>query len=193
MLTVFIATRDGAETLPRTLSGYTRLVSPEGGWKLVLVDNGSEDDSARIARSFGERLPLVLLGEPRRGKNRALNRGLAELEGDLAVFSDDDAIPEPDWLVRLRAAADCHREYAVFGGRILPLWDTPPADWILQWVRTAPVFALTDSGLEEGPCDATKVWGPNMAIRASWFRGGYRFDERIGPNGSATYAMGGET
>jgi GT2 family glycosyltransferase len=193
VLTVFIATHNGAETLPRILTAYTELLPPPGGWKIVIIDNGSDDESARIARSFADRLPLVVIDEPRRGKNRALNAGLHQLEGDLAVFSDDDSLPEPDWLQRLRAAADHHPEYAVFGGRILALWEAEPEDWVLKWVRTAPVFGMTDADRDEGPCDPTRVWGPNMAIRAECLRQGYRFDERLGPNGSPTYSMGGET
>lgn len=193
VLTVFIASHDGAQTLPRVLAAYTQLLPPHGGWKVVIIDNGSDDDTAEIARSFAGRLPLVLLAEARRGKNRALNTGLRQLEGDLAVFSDDDSLPETDWLVRLRTAADQHPRYAVFGGRILPMWDATPDDWVHEWVRPAPVFSVTDAARKERPCDSTKVWGPNMAIRAEWFRKGYRFDERLGPNGSATYAMGGET
>jgi cellulose synthase/poly-beta-1,6-N-acetylglucosamine synthase-like glycosyltransferase len=193
MLTVFIATYNGAATLPRVLAAYTQLQPPAGGWKLVIIDNGSNDGSAQLAQSFADRLPLVCVCEPIRGKNRALNTGLLQLDGDLAVFSDDDTIPEVDWLVQLRSAADLHREYAVFGGVISPVWEATPDEWIAQWVRLAPVFSLTEPSLEEGPCDPTRVWGPNMAIRAELFEKGYRFDERLGPNGSATYAMGGET
>jgi GT2 family glycosyltransferase len=118
---------------------------------------------------------------------------LRELDGDLAVFSDDDSLPETDWLLRLRSAADAHPQYAVFGGRISPAWDVEPDEWILQWVRMGPVFCVTDPAWDDGPCEPTRVWGPNMALRAEFFRGGYRFDERIGPQGSAVYAMGGET
>jgi len=193
VLTVFIATHNGAATLPRVLASYLELQPPEGGWKVVIIDNGSTDDSPQRIRSFADRLPLVCLSEPRRGKNRALNIGMPALEGDLAVFGDDDGIPDADWLVQLRRSADHHRDCAVFGGPISPVWDAPPADWILQWVRLAPVFSATDPAWPEGPCDPTQVWGPNMAVRADLFRKGHRFDERLGPNGSAVYAMGGET
>jgi hypothetical protein len=73
------------------------------------------------------------------------------------------------------------------------MWSVQPPEWITRWVRLAPVFALTDPAWEEGPCDAARIWGPNMAIRAEPLRSGFRFDERLGPDGSATYAMGGET
>jgi glycosyltransferase involved in cell wall biosynthesis len=192
VLTVFIATRDGAATLPRVLDAYTRLLPPPGAWKLVIVDNASRDDSCRIARSFALRLPLNVRSEPGPGKNRALNTGLRELEGDLAVFSDDDTLPDREWLVALRAAADDHPEYAVFGGPIEPIWDEEPGEWI-RWVRMNAAFAVTDAAWEEGPCDTGRVWGANMAVRAELFAKGYRFDERLGPNGSPIYAMGGET
>jgi GT2 family glycosyltransferase len=193
VLTVLVATHNGAATLSRVLDSYARLRPPEGGWRLVVIDNGSEDGSARVARAFAGSLPLVTLSEPRRGKNRALNAGLRELRGDLAVFSDDDGLPDPSWLVQLRRAADAHPGYGIFGGPIEPLWIAEPDDWILRWVRLAPVFSVTDPAWGEGPCDPTRVWGPNMAIRAELFAKGYRFDERLGPDGSDTYAMGGET
>lgn len=193
MLTVFVATAHRAYLLKRVLSSYTELLPPRGGWKLVLIHNGDDDGSARIARSFSDRLPLAVVSEPWRGKNRALNSGLRELDGDLAVFSDDDCLPDGDWLVRVRAAADIHPEYAVFGGAIVPLWSQAPEDWILRSVRLGPTFAVTDPAWEEGPCDPARVWGPNMAIRAWPLRKGFRFDEGLGPNGSETYAMGGET
>jgi GT2 family glycosyltransferase len=193
VLTVFIATHNGAATLPRVLAAYTKLIAPSGAWKLVLIDNVSDDTSGAIAQSFAGRLPLVLRREARRGKNRALNSGLCELAGDLAVFSDDDTVPEPDWLVRLRTAADQHQAYGIFGGRIVPRWDIEPDEWIREWVPAAPVFSATEATRTDGPCEPTKIWGPNMAIRAECFARGHRFDERIGPDGSAIYAMGGET
>jgi len=193
VLTVFMATRNGAATLPRALAAYVALRPPAGGWKLVVVDNGSADDSAAIVRSFADRLPLVVLTEPRPGKNRALNRALAELEGDLAVFSDDDALPEPDWLVALREAADRQPAHDVFGGGILPAWDGEPEPWVRDWVRAVPVYGVHDEPRDDGPCDPTRVFGTNMAVRAKWFRAGYRFDEQLGPDGTTTYAMGSET
>ncbi|MBX3024629.1 glycosyltransferase family 2 protein [bacterium] len=193
MLTVLIATHNGAETLPRVLDAHARLRPPPGGWKLVVVDNGSDDGSAAVAAGFADRLPLQLLSEPRRGKNRALNRGLRELAGDLAVFTDDDSLPAPDWLIRLRAAADTHPDFGIFGGRIVAQWDAPPAQWIRDAGRAAPLFSESDPAAIEGPCEANKIWGPNMAVRAEWFHRGHRFDERIGPDRTATYAMGGET
>src|SRR5262249_12048730 len=112
------------------------------------------------------------------------------LAGDLAVFTDDDVFPRRDWLLELRKAADSHPSYSIFGGVILPRWEVPPSPWV-GWVPAAPVFAITDPLLQEGPTDSGFLFGPNLAIRAEVFYRGTRFDPLIGPKG-AEYPMGSE-
>lgn len=191
MLTVLLATRNGSRTLPNVLSSFSRLQAPSDGWKLVVIDNGSTDRTSEIVTSFKTCLPLTYVFEEKPGKNVALNAGLAYLEGDLAVFTDDDVFPDPDWLIRLRTAANEHPECSVFGGVVQPRWEITPPHWI-QWVDSRIVFTITDPATPEGEIDLAFVFGPNMAIRAEVFRGGTRFDTSIGPCGS-NYPMGSET
>ncbi len=191
MLSVLLATRNGAPTLPAVLEAFTRLQQPSTGWKLIIVDNGSTDQTREIVVSFQTKLPLTYRSECSPGKNAALNSGLADLEGDLAVFTDDDVFPRPDWLIRLRAAADEHRPYSMFGGVILPRWESAAPAW-LHWMPAGPVFTLTDPELKEGPTDPGNLFGPNMAIRTEVFWDGTRFDNSIGPRGT-NYAMGSES
>ena len=68
-----------------------------------------------------------------------------------------------------------------------------PPEWLLSEVPLGPVYAVTNPAWTEGPIQAYSVWGPNMAVRQSVFSAGHRFDERIGPDGTTTYAMGSET
>lgn len=194
MLTVLLATRNRARILREVLEGYARLAAPDGGWKVVVVDNGSTDDTVRMLDEFVPRLPLQVLVEPTPGKNAALNRGLDLLEGDLAVFTDDDAFPRQDWLVQLRRAADTHAGFSLFGGTIVPRWEVSPPEWV-RWLDLGPIFTVTDPALPDGPVapdDISIVQGPNMAIRADVFASGTRYDTSIGPRG-ADYAMGSET
>jgi len=192
MLTVLIATHDGAETLPKAMNAYRQLQAPTGGWKLVIVDNGSTDTTKEIVDSFTDRLPLTYVFESSRGKNAALNTGLSSVEGDLIVFTDDDTLPRPDWLIEMRRAADSHASFSMFGGSVVPHWEVPPEAWILAWVQLGPVFTLTDPSWEEGSIPPSFLYGTNMAIRIEIFEAGYRFDVRIGPR-SRSYAMGSET
>jgi L-malate glycosyltransferase len=190
MLTVLIATYNGSRTLPEVLNGYCALEPPEGGWKLVIVDNGSTDDTKAVIAAFRHRLPITYLYEPRAGKNAALNTGLSHVSGDLVVLTDDDVLPQSDWLKHLRITAHSQPAFSLFGGPILPKWEYPPEDWLLSWVPLGPTFALLDA-LEEGPIHPRLIFGPNMTVRADIFQSGYRFDESIGPKRS-NYAQGSE-
>jgi L-malate glycosyltransferase len=191
MLTVLIATYNRVDVLRKSLNAYCQLRRPEGGWKLVIVDNGSSDATKEIIHSFVSCLPLTYAFEPARGKNAALNLGLASAEGDLIVFSDDDVFPRPDWLIEMRRSADAHRSYSIFGGAVVAQWETYPQDWILQCVPLGPAFAVTDPSWEEGPIEAGFAFGANMAIRAEIFDAGYRFSVDIGPGRACP--MGSET
>ncbi len=192
MLTVLFATHNGAATLPGVLDAYSRLEPPYGGWKLVVVDNASNDKTADILSSYRDRLPLRYVAEPNPGKNQALNTGLFEIVGDLVVLTDDDVFPRTDWLLRLTEAAHAHPECSIFGGTILPRWETVPQQWILDWVPPGLTFALTDPSWKDGPTTSDRIFGPNMAIRAQVFQAGWRFDVQIGPRGK-NYAMGSES
>jgi len=192
MLTVLLATRNRANLLRGVLETYLNLPLPMTGWKLVVVDNGSTDETAQVLAAFADRLPLQSVLEPTLGKNFALNRGLAAAEGDLVVFTDDDAFPHPRWLVELRKAADAHSEFTMFGGAIVPRWQVAPPPWV-QWIDDpGPVYTITDPALQEGPVDEVLIFGPNMAVRNSVFQAGTRFDPSIGPRGTS-YPMGSET
>jgi len=196
VLTVLMATRNGARTLPRVLEGYCALLAPPGGYRLIVVDNGSTDATRSIVESFADRLPLTYLFESRAGKNVALNTALGVAlqapHSDLLVLTDDDATPVPHWLRALAEAAEAQPDYALFGGAIVPDWEEPPADWVTRLVPLGLTFGITAPDLPEGPIFAGLIWGANMAVRRRVFDTGYRFDETVGPNGGA-YAMGSET
>jgi L-malate glycosyltransferase len=192
MLTVLLATRNGAAVLRDTLEAFCHLQPPSSGWKMVVVDNGSTDETPAVLASFKKRLPLQVLSEPRGGQNSARNAGIEFLEGDLTVLTDDDTFPHPGWLVELRNASDAHPEYSVFGGAIVARWNAAPPRWV-QWLpEKGPVYGLTHELMQEGPMSPNLVFSGNMAIRTAIFQSGMRFDTLIGPGG-ATYAMGSET
>ncbi len=174
--------------------GVLRAGAAFGGWKLVVVDNGSTDETATVIADFANRLPLQSAAEPTPGKNAALNTGLALAEGDLIVFTDDDVFPNADWLVQLRRAADEQPGFSVFGGSVVPRWEVPPPHWI-SWLDLGPIFTITPKWMTDGELEPrliTLVQGPNMAVRASYFQSGARFDTSIGPRGT-DYPMGSET
>lgn len=191
MLTVLMATHNGSATLARVLESYTQLADPPGGWRLVVIDNSSTDGVPEILRAFLSRLPLLALHTDRRGKNVALNAGLTHVEGDLVVFTDDDAVPDKRWLCELRRAADEQAPFDVFAGAIVPIWPDAVPEWIPRLVNLGVTYAVTPAQTPTGPVAAQQVWGPNMAVRAGIFRDGFRFDESVGPQ-AGQYMMGSE-
>lgn len=189
-----MATCNGAPTLPKVLAAYCALVPPDGGWSLLIVDDGSTDATRETIAGFAERLPLRCIRQARGGKNAALNAALElaldDADAELFVFTDDDATPDPDWLQRLAECAGAHPGYALFGGAIVPDWAQAPPAWILRLAPLGITYAATTA--PDGPVFPGLVWGANMAVRRTVFEAGYRFDVAVGPNAGA-YPMGSET
>ncbi len=191
-ITVVFATYNGIRTLPRMLQSLAEMDPPSGGWKLVVVDNGSTDGSGVLLAQFVDSLPLTVLLEKRRGKNIALNAALDQISGDLVVLTDDDILVPRGWLRGFETMADSLHEFTVFGGRIAPLWpQAEPAD-VIRAVPLGPAYAAHPAGVSEGPSVSDMMWGGNLAVRAEVFSAGLRFSTSVGPS-KGQYVMGGET
>lgn len=167
-ISVIISTRNRAESLRRLLPRLLGL-SPGLAWELVVADNGSTDDTAKVLGGMTGRLRTVL--EPRPGKSRALNRAMAAARGELLVFTDDDVEPDPAWLDELAAAARRHPDVDCFGGRI-----NIDASGVPEWVLRSRLRQLLTSGHDygdtEGPYPANRFpIGPNMAVRRRALQG----------------------
>jgi glycosyltransferase involved in cell wall biosynthesis len=112
-----IPARNASATLSLTLTALAAQREPPS-FEVIVVDDGSTDDTRTVAQSFGDKLPLRLLdtrgGE---GPGAARNLGAAEARGDVLVFVDADCEPEPEWLMRIVAAA---RGAELVQGKVLP-------------------------------------------------------------------------
>jgi len=194
MITVVFSSHNGSDTLPRMLESLRGLIPPASGFSILAVDNASTDATPDILHESQRTLPLTVIEEQRPGKNRALNRALCAVEGELIVFTDDDVLVGRDWLIAFEAAADRYPDHEIFGGAILPFWEAEPPPWIATSVPRGVVFALTDERLAEGDVFPGLVWGPNMMVRRRVFDVGFRFAEHIGPSSRGSlYIMGSET
>jgi glycosyltransferase involved in cell wall biosynthesis len=187
---VIFATRDRADLLAQTLA-HLRRQTGELSWELIVVDNGSTDETPTVLADAAAQLPLHALDEPRAGKNRALNRALAVARGELLIFTDDDIIADPDWVASMVAAGRRWPEATIFGGRVLLAFPPGTPDWLKEPLHGAMNFARYAPPDPEGPTTHLPN-GPNFAVRACALEGlGYRED--IGPQAGAAYAMGSET
>ncbi len=192
MLTIIFATFNGAETVDRMLQRLCELTLPPVDVEILMINNGSNDSTVEMAQSFVDKLPLKILHENKRGKNRALNHGIEYAKGDLLLFTDDDVLPDEDWLVRVWKCAEENEDADLFGGRILPYWDMKSVPFYINSVPLTAAYGITPTELPAGPVPAGAIWGANMFVRRRVFEAGFRFNERVGP-GPGNYIMGSET
>jgi glycosyltransferase involved in cell wall biosynthesis len=133
--TVVIPARNAEATLPAALAALAR---QEGGvaWEVVVVDDGSTDETAALARAAGARV----VTSSAKGPSAARNLGAAHARGSALAFTDADCAPTPGWLAAGLAAL---RSADLVQGRVTP----PPG------VRVGPydrhITVLSEYGLYE--------------------------------------------
>src|SRR5688572_32394884 len=113
-----MCTRNRAPQLERSLTAL-RALQPSSSWELVLVDNGSSDNTSRVIEAFGASgsLPLRAITEQRVGLSRARNAGWRTACGKIVCFTDDDCYPQAGYVdTVVRAFND--PAVGFFGGRL---------------------------------------------------------------------------
>ncbi|WP_183843341.1 glycosyltransferase [Rhizobium etli] len=189
-VSVLFSSYNGASRrLRHTLDSLLRQELPRDQWELIAVDNNSNDGTFDLLKSYSGKLPITILQHHKPGKSGALNLALDRVKGDLIVFTDDDVRAEPNWLKAIVDCAVAHPDYGVFGGRIVPDWEKEPKDPFIEWIPMGSTFAIVDE-TQSGPCDPTKVWGPNTIIRRELLGTSVRYREDIGPLPGKIFAMG---
>ena len=79
----------------------------EQDFQLIVVDNGSTDESLEQARSYCCRPNFTLIENGRNtGFSHAVNQGIARAESEFVVLFNNDAFAEPEWLAELIRAAE---------------------------------------------------------------------------------------
>ena len=92
-VTVLVAARNEASTIAETID-YLAMQDYDGDLQIFLIDNGSTDGTADIARARAARAGanLTVLLEDRAGQSYALNHGLALVETPLVITVDADTL-----------------------------------------------------------------------------------------------------
>lgn len=134
--------------------------------ELILVIDNNETLRARAADEFGDRA-TVIGNVHDRGLSGGRQSGADIASGNVIVFLDDDAVPEPDWLEHMLAAYD-DPQVLGSGGRIDPAWVHCP-DWFpeeFHWV-----VGCTYAGMPVGPRNRIRnPIGACMSVRADVYK-----------------------
>lgn len=119
---IIIPVHGGASLTRACLDACERSGATEQA-EIVVVDDASPDATPRVLESFGGRIRVV--GHERNtGFALACNDGARAARGELLVFLNNDATPQPGWLDALVETIDAHPEAAVVGSKLLHPNDT---------------------------------------------------------------------
>jgi len=120
-LSVVICTHNRATKLTSALEHLQSLVAPgDISWEIVVVDNGSTDNTPAIIAAVAARtgLPIRYVYEGHPGLGAARNAGTSESTGEIIAFTDDDVFPAVDWLNAIVSEFRRDAELAGLGGRV---------------------------------------------------------------------------
>ncbi len=152
--------------------------------EVVVVDNGSTDATADVVDAWCRNAPghrrSVL--EPGASLSRARNRGVAEAQGDVVLFIDDDALAPRGWAEAHAAAYDRDPQIVAVGGPVSLRWPDGRPPWAAR--RLEHWFSALDHGFQT--IDFPRPHGPygtNMSVRRAALDAAGGFDERLGRHG----------
>ncbi len=188
---IVVCTYNRAASLRDTLSALQALQSPPGcEWEVVVVDNNSKDNTRAVVEQVQATWPRLRYEfEREQGLSAARNHGIACARGATILFTDDDVLPEPDWLAATLAGLDRHGADAC-GGYIAPIWESPPPPWLTE--RFHGFLAVRTDRTDDYVMTpaSTLPFGANIAFRREVFDRVGPFDTRRGRKGQVL--AGGE-
>ena len=121
-ISVVIPTRNRAQKLRRTLDGLRAQTLSSAAFEVLVVDNGSSDDTCATVAGYLDKAPnWRYLREPQPGAAAARNSGIRASQGEIVLFLDDDVIPDAPLL---EEHGKSHREQsAVVLGSVRFPWE----------------------------------------------------------------------
>lgn len=106
---VIVPVYNGAETITACLDALATQTVPSESFELLVVDDGSTDNTTAVVDAWGARHPalnLRLLQQPNAGPAAARNRGARAARSTLLLFTDADCRPVRGWVEALCSALE---------------------------------------------------------------------------------------
>jgi glucosyl-dolichyl phosphate glucuronosyltransferase len=181
-----ICTHNRASRLTATVKSLAAQNLPASDFEVLIVDNGSADETRAVSTRLAEGLPNVrYIFEPRLGVNHARNRGTREAASDVVAFIDDDARADPGWLAALAEAFDgLTSTESCVGGKVLPDWERPRPRWLGEELLS--LLSVVDYGDSPRECHFPDEFlvGCNFAFPKSLLIETGGFHSRLGRRGT---------
>jgi glycosyltransferase involved in cell wall biosynthesis len=147
-ITIAVCTWNRSKSLNVTLKSLQQLTVPSGiEWELVVINNNCTDDTDEVVAQFADDVPIRLLHEKRQGLSNARNCAVDAAKGEYIVWTDDDVIIDPNWLVAYVNAIRTWPNASLFGGPIHLKLEGHSPSWVSEMlcdVELAGVYAQRD-------------------------------------------------
>lgn len=175
-VSIIVCTRNRGHLILQCLSSIATAIhhSPSPEVELLLVDNGSTDDTAHRVKTWAAQqpFPVILLNEPRAGLSIARNCGLRAARYDIIAFTDDDCRLSEHYFSGLIQHFQKDSSPVLRGGRVEP---GDPLD-LPMTIKTDNTPANYAPPMEPGGF----IHGANMAMSRGVLKQVGFFDERFG-------------
>ena len=185
--TVAVCTRDRPEDLQRCLEALMRL--PDDGQEYLVIDNCPATDATQeLVKNYPK---VRYVREDVQGSSAARNRALREAKQEFVAFTDDDAVPDRNWLRSLLRNFSDLRVMCVTG-LVMPLeLETEAQEWFERYSPHGRGFGrVVFDGAHCNPLIVNLVGvSASMALRSSAIDFIGLFDEALG---AGTPTVGGE-
>jgi glycosyltransferase involved in cell wall biosynthesis len=198
-LSIIVPTRNREQLLKKMLASLLRQSHPLTGVEIIVVDNGSTDDTSDVCKSFSNEVDnFIYVCEEDPGLHKARHAGCSAATGEFLAYLDDDVTVAPSWLnAILESLSD--KDVGLVGGMILPDFETPPPDWVDELIEHTELgwhliaYSLLDLGFQPKDVPPELVFGCNYTVKKSDLlaHGGFHPDSV--PKDMISYRGDGET
>jgi len=169
-VSVIIPTLNEENAIGRCLDALCALDFPQPSFEVIIVDNGSSDETLRIAESYRDRLNLRLIQQKGVYISALRNLGASQARGDFLFFLDADCLAPREWLADgIRHLAEANHD--LVGGH----YEIPPdSTWIARiWHEDREAGKLGE---------VTYLPGGDLIIRREVFARLHGFDASLQTN-----------
>jgi len=144
-ISAVVCTLNRATYLARAVESLINQTCPKEYYEIIVVDNGSTDNTREIVKQFSQRARIRYIYEPVKGLSQARNTGWQAAAGKYIAYLDDDAIASPRWLEKMMEAFETVKPApASVGGRVAPIWESERPAWLTDQMLT--FYAIIDWG-----------------------------------------------
>ncbi len=170
---VIIPSLNQSKILKQCLSHLSQLLFEPDLFEVLVIDNGSTDDTKEITLSFHNKINnLRYIYSDIPGLHTGRNLGFENAKGDILCFIDDDSFVTKGWLKGIEIAFQDPKVVLV-GGPCLPKYEIEPPKWLYYLLGKSEFgtsfgdLSLLDFGDRLIPIQPGSVYGCNFNIRKS--------------------------